>query len=474
MSDADSDADPAQSGQRGALDVVRTATNRVWANDAVKIVALVAVIFAIYLLGNGLVLNYSARGQLNAIARLLLLIGVFGLLSLALNLHWGYTGLFNIGIVGFMAVGIYVTSILSKEAASTQPPAGSVGGFGLPLWLGIIGGILAAALFGGLVALPALRLRADYFAIVTVGVGEIVRFTVKERQFEIAEIGGYWVGLGSGSGLILDFSIVDGVITTVGALGGLSNQESLDAWSSLTESTGLQPTPEPVFNAFLYALVVVAFLVVSYSVMQRTGNSPFGRVLKAIREDEEATQSLGKNTARFKIKAFMVGCGLMGLGGILYYTQIGAISPEAFRPRFTFFVWIALIIGGAGSNTGSVIGGALFAAFLFEGPRYLKSLIEETIDPTAVSSFGQTIPPLVSSADPVPLFAYTIANVRELQLLIMGAVLIYLMHNRPEGALGHRKEPASSIPLARPSSDRTSGPTPAADGGSPPEGETDE
>jgi len=472
-----SDAGPARRARAkasDALEVAGTAARRAWANDAVKIVALVGVIFSIYLLGNGLVLNYRARGQLNAIARLLLLIGVFGLLSLALNLHWGYTGLFNIGIVGFMAIGIYVTAILSKGAALTEPPAGSVGGFGLPLWLGIVGGVLAAALFGALVALPALRLRADYFAIVTVGVGEIVRFTVKERAFEIAEIGGYHVGLGSGSGLVLDFSIVDGLVTTVGALGGLSDQESLEAWSDLTESTGLQPTPEPVFDAFVYALVVVAFLVLAYSVVRRTGNSPFGRVLKAIREDEEATQSLGKNTARFKIKAFMLGCGLMGLGGILFYTQIGAVSPAAFRPRFTFFIWIALIIGGAGSNTGSIIGGALFAAFLFEGPRYLKNLIEATIDPTAVSSFGRTIPPLVSAADPVPFFAYAIANVRELQLLIMGAILIYLMHNRPEGALGHRKEPASSISLARPDGDRTGSPTVTADGGTTQEGEADE
>ena len=429
----------------------------VWDHDAVKLTALVGAIFGIYVLG-GVLLDFGMRQQLNSIAQLAFLIGVFAMLALALNLHWGYTGLFNIGVIGFMAIGIYTTAVLSKGASLTEPSAGTTGGFGLPLWIGIIGGVVAAALFGGLVALPALRLRADYFAIVTVGISEIVRFTLLESTFQQGQVFGYWVGLGGGSGLILDFDPTERLL---GALG------LLEPYTASVERIGIRlgigANPKPVFDTLLYGLILLVFLVGFYVLLQRLGNSPYGRVLKAIREDEEATKSLGKDTNRFKIKAFMIGCGLMGLGGILFYAAQGAITPSAFRPRITFFVWIALIIGGAGSNTGSVVGGAVFAAFLFRGPLFFKNIVQETFQVNAVDTFAAAAAPL-ASANPIPLVVYTIDSMDQLQLVIMGLVLIYLMHNRPEGALGHRKEAASPIQL-RNRRDRETDPSTATDGG---------
>jgi branched-chain amino acid transport system permease protein len=165
----------------------------------------------------------------------------------------------------------------------------------------------------------------------------------------------------------------------------------------------------------------------------------------------------------------------MGLAGILWFMTQGAITPNSYRPRLTFFVWIALIIGGAGSNTGSVMGGAIFAAVLFQGPRYLKNVIESLVEVDAPSGFGPAVAPLISNLDPVPFLFYTIDSIRQLQLVIMGLVLIYLMHNRPQGLLGHRKEPASSVPLDRPRQSTGEGggtPPTAADGGS--KGDTDE
>jgi len=430
----------------------------VWDQDAVKLVALVAGIFAFYILGGNL-LGYGMRQQINSLARLTFLIGVFAMLALALNLHWGYTGLFNIGIIGFMGIGIYTTAILSKGAAAAEPAAGSTGGFGLPLWMGIIGGVIAAAIFGGLVALPALRLRADYFAIVTIGVSEIVRFTMKEKSFQKVEIAGYWTGLGGGSGLILDFDPTDQLLEAFGLLGWYSGFVE-----DLGGQLGVGSNPKPVFDSLLWGLILLVFLVGFYMLLQRTGNSPYGRVLKAIREDEEATKSLGKNTNRFKIKAFMLGCGLMGLGGIFFYAEQGSITPNTFRPRLTFFVWIALIIGGAGSNTGSVAGGAIFAAFLFRGPIFFKNIVQETFDVDAANTFGEAVSPL-TGADPVPLVVYTIDNLNQLQLVIMGLVLIYLMHNRPEGVFGHRKEPASPIGVQNRPQRQTESGAAATDGG---------
>jgi branched-chain amino acid transport system permease protein len=156
----------------------------------------------------------------------------------------------------------------------------------------------------------------------------------------------------------------------------------------------------------------------------------------------------------------------MGLVGVLWFGTQGSVTPNTFRPRITFYVWIALIIGGAGSNTGSVMGGAIFAAVLFQGPLYFKNIVETVLgNPEAPASFGQAMAHL-GAGKVMPFLLYTLDSLRQLQLVIMGLVLIWLMHNRPEGLLGHRKETASSIELTRPpESERGGEGLPAADGG---------
>jgi branched-chain amino acid transport system permease protein len=415
-------------------------TERIPGGDAGLIVLLLAVLYAAYI-ASGVILGFSLRGQLNSLAVLTFFIGVFAMLALALNLHWGYTGLFNIGIVGFMAVGIYVMALVSKPIYEPGSAA-QVGGLGLPLIVGIIAGMVASALLGLVVALPALRLRADYLAIVTIAMSEIVRFSFLSSQFQQFQLFGRRVGFGGGSGVILNYTDPLQAFFEAFGLWG--------AYQGLVEaSTVIIPTnPKPVIDGLVYGAVLLFFVAVYFWLLKRTGESPFGRVLKAIREDEDVANSLGKDTNGFKIKSFMLGCALMGLAGILWFMTQGAVTPNTFRPRITFFVWIALIIGGAGSNTGSIVGGAMFAALLYQGPRYLKNVIEEIL-PTASapSSFGPAISPLISEADPLPFIFYTLDSVRQLQLVIMGLVLIWLMHNRPDGLLGHRKETAASIDL---------------------------
>ena len=418
-------------------------TRRVPGGDAGIIIATLAATYLAYVL-IGIGLGYSLRGQLNTIAVLTFYIGVFAMLALALNLHWGYTGLFNIGIVGFMAVGIYVMALVSKPVYQAGG-ASQVGGLGLPVIIGIIAGMIAASLLGLLIALPALRLRADYLAIVTIAMSEIVRFSFLSGQLQQFNLAGLRVGFGGGSGLILDYT---DPLELFFSFFGL-----WDAYLGVVETFGIiiPNNPKPVVDGLVYGVVLLSFVGLYFWLLKRTGESPFGRVLKAIREDEEAASSLGKDTNGFKIKAFMLGCALMGLAGILWFMRSGAVTPNTFRPRITFFVWIALIIGGAGSNTGSVLGGAIFAALLYQGPRYLKNLID-TVLPSASSpsSFGPAIAPLISNLDITPLLFYTIDNIRQLQLVFMGVVLIWLMHNRPEGLLGHRTETASPITLSAP------------------------
>jgi len=430
---------------------------RIPGGDAGLIVAVLLVMYAAYVLA-GVGLGFSLRGQLNTVATLTFFIGVFAMLSLALNLHWGYTGLFNIGIVGFMAVGIYVMALVSKPLYEAGGAA-QVGGLGLPIVVGMIAGMVAAALLGLVVALPALRLRADYLAIVTIAMSEIVRFSFLSGNFQQFQLFGERVGFGGGSGLILDYTDpIEASLSFVGLW---------DAYLGLVDVFGavIPNNPKPIVDGLFYGVVLLAFVAAYYWLLKRTGESPFGRVLKAIREDEDVANSLGKNTNRFKVKAFMFGCALMGLAGILWFMRSGAVTPNTFRPRITFFVWIALIIGGAGSNTGSVLGGAVFAALLYQGPRTLKNLIDAVLPSTdAPSGFGPAVAPLLSGLDPVPFLLYTLDSIRQLQLVFMGLVLVWLMHNRPDGMLGHRKETAAGIPLTAQRAHEGQGQT-ATDGG---------
>ncbi|ELZ94230.1 ABC-type branched-chain amino acid transport system, permease protein II [Haloferax mucosum ATCC BAA-1512] len=420
--------------------------------DAGLIVFVLVSAYLLYILA-GIGLGYDLRGQLNSIATLTFYIGVFAMLSLALNLHWGYTGLFNIGIVGFMAVGVYVMALVSKPVF-VPGGAAQVGGLGLPLWVGILAGMLAAALLGLVVALPALRLRADYLAIVTIAMSEIVRFSFLSGELQQFSVLGNTVGFGGGSGLILDFvPPLQALFQSVGLWGVYLG--FVDAFQVIVPTN-----PKPVVDGIVYGLLLLGFVSAFYWLLKRTGESPFGRVLKAIREDEDVANALGKDTDKFKIKSFMLGCALMGLAGILWLIPQGAVTPNFFRPRVTFFIWIALIIGGAGSNTGSVLGGAVFAAVLYQGPRYFQNLVSAVFPNLgSPAGFGQAIGPLISQLDPVPLLLYTVDSIRQLQLVVMGLVLIWLMHNRPDGLLGHRKETASVISLSRPK-------TMATDGGS--------
>lgn len=425
--------------------------SRLWANDSVKIVAAFAALYAVYLL-LGAYLGFSLRGQLNSLARLTFLIGVYAMLALALNLHWGYTGLFNIGIAGFMAVGLYTMAMVSKPVATGQGAA-QIPGLGLPLIVGVAAGVLAAALLGFVVALPALRLRADYLAIVTIAMSEIVRFTYMSSEFQQFAIAGIEAGTGGGRGLILNYEDPMQPLFDTGFYQGLVT----------AANSNIQGNIEPVMNSLTYAAVLLVFVAGFYWLLQRTGKSPFGRVLKAIREDETAANSLGKNTNGFKIKSFMLGCGLMGLAGILWQFRQGAITPNAFRPQVTFYVWIAVIIGGAGSNTGSILGSAVFAGVLFEGPRILKNVVNKIFNVGAVPpTFYDAVTP-IASGEIGPLLTYAYGNMEPLRLVLLGVVIIWIMQRRPDGLLGHRKEEAASIDLRRPTT--APGNAARADGG---------
>jgi branched-chain amino acid transport system permease protein len=238
----------------------------------------------------------------------------FAIVCLGLNLQWGETGLFNVGVAGFVAVGAYTSAILT-----TPPSTAHLGGFGLPMAIGWLAGMAAAGLVSLAVGAITLRLRADYLAITTFGMAVVIQLVALNAQ---------WL--------------------TGGAFGiGFIPR----AFESVADRA-------LAFSLGNLALTALTCLLV-YLALERLVRSPWGRVLRAIREDETAALSLGKNATRYRLQAFAIGGAVMGLGGALHAHFIGFIAPNNYLPNFTFQVWTMLIIGGAGSNRGAILGAVL-------------------------------------------------------------------------------------------------------------------
>lgn len=265
-----------------------------------------------------------------------ILAGIYGVLSLGLNLQWGFTGLFNIGVAGFFAIGAYASAILTKP-----PSPEHLGGFSLPFPLGLAGAALAAGAIAYLVGRPTLRLRGDYLAIATIGIAETIRLIFKS-----------------------------------------------EAW--LTYGTrGIRAIPQPLYSRFapyydLFYLALVAIVIsLTYLAIERLIRNPWGRTLRAIREDEMVAAAAGKDIFHFKMQALVLGSAIMGLGGALYAHYIRFISPESFEPmRATFLIWVMLIVGGSGNNRGALLGSLVVWA-IWTGTEFLTDLLPEALETRA-------------------------------------------------------------------------------------------
>lgn len=238
----------------------------------------------------------------------------YALVTLGLNLQWGFTGLFNVGVAGFVLVGAYTSAILT-----TPDDPARIGGFGLPVPVGMAGAMLVAGLFALAVGIPALRLRHDYLAITTFGIAVTLQLVALNLQ-----------------------------VLTGGPF-------------------GMNFIPRPFHGAFdgehawnlAYLLFVAVLVLLVWRGFAALTGGPWGRVLRAIREDETAASALGKHAFRFRLEAFVIGAMVMGLAGAVYAHFIGFIAPEDFLPILTFQVWAMLIVGGSGDHKGAVAGAVL-------------------------------------------------------------------------------------------------------------------
>jgi branched-chain amino acid transport system permease protein len=294
------------------------------------------------------------------------LAATYGIFSLGLQLNVGTTGITNFGQAGFMAIGAYTMGILVVKE-------------GWSWWWAMPAAIAASMAAAVLVGLPSLRLRADYFAITTLAFSEIVRYLTDNTR-----------SLTNGSQGLLGYS-GDWVTLSV-RLGSWLNDHGIHVTS------------------FLFPLLLVswALFIVLTLLVAAVVRTPWGRVLRAIREDEDAARALGKNTLAYKLQSLALSAALAAIAGFVLALNLTLLVPDEFDPVFTIFGFVIVILGGFGSYFGVLVGSVVLMTLL-EGTRYVE----------------------------LPLAADKVAAIR---FIIVGAVLILLMAFRPQGIFGKKQE----------------------------------
>ena len=305
---------------------------------------------------------------------------VFALAAIGINMQFGYTGLLNFGQSAFMAVGGYAVAVTVVE-------------LGLNFWVGIVVGLAIAVLLALLLGIPTLRLRADYLAIVTIAAAEIVRLLVRSVTFK--EFFG-------------------------GSDGKQAFADGFFELNPLSPDVALRIGPVVQNNKQLFILIV-GWIVVMLSclLVWLLVRSPWGRVLKGIREDEDAVRSLGKNVFTYKMQALVLGGCFGAIAGFVYAIGNQAVSPDFFGTDTTFFAYAILILGGAARVFGPVLGSIIFWAIIQGTDVFLRSAIDVGV-------------PVLS------LMTGTQAAV--VRFILVGLGIMLLMIFRPQGILGDRKE----------------------------------
>lgn len=294
------------------------------------------------------------------------LAGTYTIFVLGLQINVGYTGVINFGQVGFAAIGAYTMAILVADE-------------GFSFWVSLPIAIAVTVAFGLIIGMPSLRLRADYFAITTIAAAEAIRFTAQNAR-----------DLTGGNQGILGFS---------------------DDWDSVAETIeGWLETlgwsnPEPLFPLLIVVWAVALLAAAGLTILQRT---PWGRVLRAIREDEDAARALGKNVFVYKLQSLSISATLGAISGFFIALNLNFINPDAFQPLVTFLGYAVLILGGLASYWGVAIGAIIFWTLL-EGLRFIDLPLED-------------------------------AEIAALRFVFVGLALILLMVFRPQGIFGKREE----------------------------------
>ncbi len=302
----------------------------------------------------------------------------YALAAIGLNVHFGYTGLLNFGQSAFLGVAAYGLAM-------------TVATFGAPFWLGILIGLAGAVVLALLLGIPTLRLRADYLAIVTIAAAEIVRLLF--RSVTLSE----WTGGSDGLQAFSDDFFALNPYSSDLQVGVVS----FDARELWVMTVG-------------WALIGISLLIVFLAM-----RSPWGRVIKAIREDEDAVRSLGKNVVSYKMQSLILGGVLGSLGGFIFALSRAAVQPDTYGTEFTFYMYTIVILGGAARVFGPVVGSMIFWFLLAFINALLPSLISEGY-----------IPSWLMDANQAGAVGY----------ILVGLGLVLLLIFRPQGIFGDKKE----------------------------------
>ncbi len=299
--------------------------------------------------------------------------GIYAVFCMGLNIQWGYTGLFNIGIAGFFCIGAYASALIT-----TPEPTGiyaryvhQIFGLDLPFLVGVLGAAVACGIVALLIGIPTLRLGEDYLAIATLGIAETFRLIFNNEG---------WLANGP---------------------------------------RGLMGLPQPLqglvdardYN-YLYMIIIGIIILLVYLSIEKAIRSPWGRVLRAIREDEVSAAMSGKNVFSFKMQSLVFGAMLMGIGGALYAHYTKAISPDVFTPLYgTFIIWVMLMAGGSGNTKGAILG-AYVVWGIWIGTKFMTDLLPYTLK----------------------------ARAPYIRFLLVGILLEIVLIYRPQGLLGEERK----------------------------------
>ncbi len=304
----------------------------------------------------------------------------YALAAVGLNLQFGYTGLLNFGHVAFVLTGAYGAAVTVDQ--------------GGPLWLGVLVGIGLTVVLGLLFGLPTLRLRVEYLAIVAIAAGEVLRTLVRSGSRDSITHGVF--GIPQFTGDFYDLNPFD-----------VSERYG---WRGNIDFTGRQ------LWLMVFAWSIIAVAVIAIGVLAR---SPWGRVLRAIREDEDAVRALGKNVFAYKLQSLVIGGVLGGLGGVVLALERGSITPDTFLPSLTFAIFAVVILGGPGSRVGPVVGACAYWFIIQFTDRFLRGAVAE----------GWVSQDILSDED-----------IGAVRFALVGLLLVLLMVFRPQGLLGKREE----------------------------------
>jgi branched-chain amino acid transport system permease protein len=305
-----------------------------------------------------------------------ILAGIYGIFTLGLQLNVGFTGVVNFGQAGFMAIGAYASIIFVVE-------------LGMPFLLALLLSMVVTMLVGLLIGLPSLRLRADYFAIATIAFSEIIRDAAQNAR-----------DLTGGNQGTINLELENDRFYT-------DSWFSVSDWiaENILDPIGLTGQDFGDLPLFLVVWITLGLLAIGLNLLIR---SPWGRVLRAIREDEDAARALGKNAFSYKLQSLAIAAALGAISGWFLAFNLESVSQDAFEPLYTFLGYAALVLGGLASF-GGVLVGSIILWTLLEGMRFLD---------------------LPLSAD----------KVSALRFVLVGLILIALMAFRPQGVFGKREE----------------------------------